>query len=451
MQKLRQLKLNGKQEEGDCRQFYLPTDKNQAKIGVLLVTIPILCFIFNDFQLLTVPWQLWGIVALRVGLSVLSLVIFWYLGKIGNYRSYDKIITLWAIVMMVGGAIINMTRPQNFIAQVILSCISVFIFYLVIPNRFQNQFMLSTITSVGEALIVVVVLRATDTSTLFSVFTSLFFANVVAIISSWQLHVYRQKSYQDYIKSKDLQDKLEQHTKHLEELVTERTEKLKAAERLAAIGATAGMVGHDIRNPLTSITGAVYLAKKELRKMPDSESKEKLEKNIDLIADQTLYVNKIVADLQDYAQPLQPNLEKVNLKNLAQAIVKELKIGDPVTVSYMIDEKAATLKTDSAYMKRILTNLINNAVQAMPNGGKLTIQATSENSKATLTVEDTGEGIPPENKDKLFTPLFTTKSRGRGFGLAVVKRLTEGLGGTVTFESQEGKGTKFIIELPAAK
>jgi signal transduction histidine kinase len=271
------------------------------------------------------------------------------------------------------------------------------------------------------------------------VFTSLFFANVIAIISSWQLHVYRQKSYQDYIKSKELQDKLEQHTKHLEELVTERTEKLKAAERLAAIGATAGMVGHDIRNPLTSITGAVFLAKKELQKLPDGEPKEKLQKNIDLIADQTLYVNKIVADLQDYARPLHPNWEAVKLKGMVQAVVEELKISEQITVSCMIDKEAATLKTDASYLKRILTNLITNSVQAMPNGGKLTVQATAQNGKVTLTVEDTGEGIPPEIKDQLFKPLVTTKSKGQGFGLAVVKRLTEGLDGTVTFESKKAR------------
>ena len=84
----------------------------------------------------------------------------------------------------------------------------------------------------------------------------------------------------------------------------------------------------------------------------------------------------------------------------------------------------------------------------MPNGGKLTIAASSKNGKAIITLEDTGEGIPENVRSKLFTPLVTTKSKGQGFGLAVVKRFTEGMGGTVTFESEVGKGTKFIIELP---
>jgi signal transduction histidine kinase len=84
----------------------------------------------------------------------------------------------------------------------------------------------------------------------------------------------------------------------------------------------------------------------------------------------------------------------------------------------------------------------------MPKGGKLTIQAYKEANDSIITVEDTGASIPDEVKDKLFTPLFTTKSKGQGFGLAVVKRMTEALGGTVTFESQQGKGTKFIVRLP---
>ena len=85
----------------------------------------------------------------------------------------------------------------------------------------------------------------------------------------------------------------------------------------------------------------------------------------------------------------------------------------------------------------------------MPEGGKISIKSYKEAKDLIITVTDTGIGIPEEVKDKLFTPLFTTKSKGQGFGLAVVKRMTEALGGTVTFESQKGKGTTFIIRLKA--
>ncbi len=85
----------------------------------------------------------------------------------------------------------------------------------------------------------------------------------------------------------------------------------------------------------------------------------------------------------------------------------------------------------------------------MPDGGKLTIDAHKEAENTILSVKDTGVGIPKEIRDKMFTLMFTTKSKGQGFGLPVVKRMTESLGGTVTFESTEGKGTTFIVRLPS--
>jgi signal transduction histidine kinase len=94
-------------------------------------------------------------------------------------------------------------------------------------------------------------------------------------------------------------------------------------------------------------------------------------------------------------------------------------------------------------------NLVTNAVQAMPKGGKLIIRSHKEANDVIITVKDTGVGIPENVKSKLFTPMFTTKAKGQGFGLAVIKRMTESLGGTVTFESQEGKGTTFIIKIPS--
>ncbi len=99
-------------------------------------------------------------------------------------------------------------------------------------------------------------------------------------------------------------------------------------------------------------------------------------------------------------------------------------------------------------LKRALANLVNNAIQAMPNGGELRVSAIQEKGNIIITVEDSGMGIPKKVQDKLFTPLFTTKSKGQGFGLSVVKRITESIGGTICFESEVGKGTKFIMRLP---
>jgi signal transduction histidine kinase len=122
-----------------------------------------------------------------------------------------------------------------------------------------------------------------------------------------------------------------------------------------------------------------------------------------------------------------------------------------ITATNCIKKDFPKIKADNSYLQRILINLSNNAVQAMPNGGELTISVASRNGKAAITVQDTGVGIPEYVKSTIFTPLMTTKVAGQGFGLAAVKKFTESMGGTVTFESEVGKGTKFIIQLPLAK
>jgi PAS domain S-box-containing protein len=226
---------------------------------------------------------------------------------------------------------------------------------------------------------------------------------------------------------------------------------LQDSERLAAIGATAGMVGHDIRNPLQAIIGELFLSKKEIEDLSEGEAKKYLQESIQSIEDNAFYINKIVTDLQDYAKPLAPSIEETDLTKIVDDVFSNLKIPENINVSYSVEPCFSKLKTDPAAMKRILTNLASNAVQAMPKGGKLTLEAAKNNHKLVISIQDTGVGIPEESKDKLFKPLFTTKAKGQGFGLAVVKKLTEALNGKVSVESQVGKGTRFIIEFPLEK
>jgi PAS domain S-box-containing protein len=232
--------------------------------------------------------------------------------------------------------------------------------------------------------------------------------------------------------------------------ITERKElenKLHEKERLAAIGATAGMVGHDIRNPLQAMMSDVYLLKELLTSMPQIRTKDEVAESLDGLEKNISYVNKIVADLQDYARPLKPEYSYVFLPDLIASVFKTVALPDNVKLS--IDVKIPDkLETEATFIRRSLTNLVNNAVQAMPDGGNLTIAASKRADKMLITVEDTGSGIPEEVKPKLFSPMTTTKAKGQGLGLAVVKRLIEALNGSVSFESQEGKGTKFIVELP---
>jgi signal transduction histidine kinase len=238
--------------------------------------------------------------------------------------------------------------------------------------------------------------------------------------------------------------------KKAEEMARESARKLKDAERLATIGATAGMVGHDIRNPLQAIEGDVYLAKSDLALLPEGEGKENIKESLANIEKSVGYINKIVQDLQDFARPVKPKAQEMNLEELCETLFKD-DIPEDVNVCCQVEKEAKKIIADPAILARILNNLISNAIQAMPQGGNLTIHACQDASDVIITVQDTGVGIAEDVKPKLFMPLFTTKSKGQGFGLPVVKRMTEALNGTVTFESEEGKGTKFILHLSQKK
>ncbi len=234
--------------------------------------------------------------------------------------------------------------------------------------------------------------------------------------------------------------------------ITERKKlekQLQDNERLASIGKTAGMVGHDIRNPLQAMISDVYLLRSDLLLMPEGKMKDSVRESFDDIENNILYVNKIVADLLDYAKPLNPDLAVINFADLLVGVFERINIPDNIELSINVN-KLPTLKTDATFIQRVLTNLVNNSIQAMPDGGKLDVSGFVKEGKVYITVSDNGAGIAEEVKPKLFTPMMTTKSKGQGLGLAVVKRLVEALDGKIFFESQVGKGTKFIIELPLA-
>jgi PAS domain S-box-containing protein len=236
--------------------------------------------------------------------------------------------------------------------------------------------------------------------------------------------------------------------KKAEEQAQEAAKKLKDSERLAAIGATAGMVGHDIRNPLQAIISDVYLAKTELTLIPESEEKRNVLESLKEIEKNTDYINKIVADLQDFARPLNPQAEEADVKLIINDLLIKNGLPESIKVSVKVESDASKVFADSSFINRIMYNLVTNSIQAMPKGGKLTIHAFKDANDFVLTVKDSGVGIPEKVRSKLFTPMFTTKSKGQGFGLAVIKRMTEASGGTVAFESEEGKGTTFIVRLP---
>jgi len=253
----------------------------------------------------------------------------------------------------------------------------------------------------------------------------------------------------DITESKMSQQKIEEYSKNLETMVEEKTKQLRNSERLATIGQVAGMVGHDIRNPLQAINSEVYLAKSELEETPcESPKDESIKESLHFIEEQTAYIQKIVSDLQDLSKPLKPELTQLDLCNIVSEALTTIESPRNIEKTIICPKTSVMVEADPVFLKRIITNLVTNAIQAMPKGGKLAIDLFTEKNKAIIIVMDTGVGIPKENQERLFTPLFTTKPKGQGFGLVIIKRMTEALGGSISFESEVNKGTKFTLSLP---
>ncbi|MCL1977668.1 MAG: ATP-binding protein [Candidatus Bathyarchaeota archaeon] len=246
---------------------------------------------------------------------------------------------------------------------------------------------------------------------------------------------------------KMFQIKLE-YANQMEMFAEVRAKQLSQLERLAAIEQTASIIGHNIRNPLQSMVGELYLAKENLDAMLDCQSKKNLRENIDNIEEDLYYIDKIVADLQDHTKPLKPNKNPVEIERVIEGALLAVSIPSKLNVNITIEENLPKIKVDFPMLKHALTNLIQNAVQAMPNDGTLKITAQTKNNQVQISIQDTGEGISQEAQKNLFMPLFTTKAKGQGFGLAVVKRLIEAQDGKVTYETQKDEGTTFTIHLP---
>ena len=231
----------------------------------------------------------------------------------------------------------------------------------------------------------------------------------------------------------------------------EMEKRLTESERLAAVGQAAAMVGHDLRNPLQATAGTLYLA----RELLDSGQLEGAKKNViellDSLDSQVHYMDKIVSDLQDYARPVYTELIETNLPALVEEAISSTKTPSNVEVSTMIQEGLTKIMIDPVLLKRVLINLALNGVQAMPNGGKLTITAGKTQDSIVISVQDSGVGIPAENLNRIFNPFFTTKAQGQGLGLAVCKRLIEAQGGTITVQSEPSKGSTFTIKIPLPK
>jgi signal transduction histidine kinase len=159
------------------------------------------------------------------------------------------------------------------------------------------------------------------------------------------------------------------------------------------------------------------------------------------------YSNKIINDLLEYSKEVKLELSETDPMTILAEVLSRVKVpGNVKTVNETRDEPR--FKVDIEKMLRVFTNLTKNALDAMPNGGTMTIRSERDGNTAVFSFSDTGEGMSKETLAKLWTPLFTTKAKGMGFGLPICKRFVEGHGGRISAESEAGKGSTFTVVLP---
>lgn len=217
-------------------------------------------------------------------------------------------------------------------------------------------------------------------------------------------------------------------------------------DRLKELGEMAAMVAHEIRNPLGGIKGFASLLERDLKDEPE------LAKMAGYIIEGTDALNRLVSTVLNYSRPVQLKMESVNLVDLMQELIEHVRadssISADIKISVVSKNTPVMATVDPAIIKGAILNLIVNAIQAMPDGGEIKIIVDHESNQALIKVSDTGIGIPPENMDKLFSPFFTTRTDGNGFGLAEVYKVVQAHGGAIEAASTPNHGTLFTLKLP---
>lgn len=228
--------------------------------------------------------------------------------------------------------------------------------------------------------------------------------------------------------------------------ITERNqieERLVKTERLASIGELAGQIGHDLRNPLTGIKSGVYFLRKKGNKITDEKRDAVLGMMDNAIEDS----NRIISSLLDYSGNL--CLEKFTCtpQSLLQSALRKVQVPERIKLIDKTTDKVE-LSVDVPKMERVFASIIQNAVDAIPESGSIEIRSTAMESNVEIVVSDTGTGIPETIREKIFSPLITTKAKGMGMSLSICKRIIDAHSGEITVKCTSNKGTTLTITLP---
>ncbi|MDR0646423.1 MAG: hypothetical protein LBG46_05650 [Elusimicrobiota bacterium] len=250
-------------------------------------------------------------------------------------------------------------------------------------------------------------------------------------------------------------DAMEHERKDLEEInqslelrVGSRTKELKTAlnemikkERLAAIGQMASIVSHEIRNPLTVMSNSLYLIKAFAAKEADA----KMLKNISIMEQEIKRANGIIEEILGYARSRSQIFSVVDISAYIKDIMASSSLPASITFHAEYFPQPLLVNIDTEEIRQAVRNIINNAAEVLPDGGKISVKTECKDGKAVLSIRDDGPGIPKDIQNKIFNPFFTTKARGTGLGLAVVKKAAERNNADIIVQSAQNKGTKISM------
>ena len=228
----------------------------------------------------------------------------------------------------------------------------------------------------------------------------------------------------------------------------ETRERLIRSEKLAVLGKLAGIVGHELRNPLGVIRNSVYFLR---LKLAGAVQDEKIKRHLDILDEEVAASDRIITDILTFSRAKIPELALVDIPEIIQASLEKLKVPANIEVTRQFEPGLPRIQADEAQLRQVFSNIMVNAIQAMPGGGRLTISAGKMDEFIELDFTDTGEGISKENLEKIFEPLFSTRMQGTGLGLTVCQDIVEAHKGNISVESEVGKGTKITIKLPITK
>jgi signal transduction histidine kinase len=226
---------------------------------------------------------------------------------------------------------------------------------------------------------------------------------------------------------------------------TEYQRRQAAAERLATIGKVAGGIAHELRNPLNVVKTSVYFLINAKNASP-----EKVKSHLQRIERQVEVADGVITALNDFARLPIPQLEKVEVEPCLKDVVDVVTLPGNIEIEWSMASPPPTVLADRRQLQIVVSNLIRNARDAMPQGGKLRLAAASHDHQTDIVVEDNGVGISQENMSRILEPLYSTKAKGIGLGLSIASEILARHHGTLQVASEPGRGSIFTIHLPSA-